>query len=62
MDNFSFDAKRGYRAMVHGGQLFVLGGIMPYPLDATNQTTANQVWMTTNGTEWRRALQQTLSF
>lgn len=61
-DNFPFDAKRGYRAMVHGNQLFILGGVMPYPLDATYRTTAKQVWMTTNGTEWRRALQQTLSF
>ncbi|MCG9738424.1 Ig-like domain-containing protein [Shewanella insulae] len=62
MDNVPFDAKRGYRAMVHGDQLIILGGLMPHPQDPDLQINANQVWMTTNGSEWRRALQQHLSF
>ena len=62
VDELPFFASGRYKVLVHENQLVVMGGIGSDPFDDRTAINSNEVWISSNGTDWRRALRHELSF
>ncbi|MCG9695387.1 Ig-like domain-containing protein [Shewanella sp. Isolate11] len=56
IDELPFADTQGYRVIVHDNKLIVMGGAN------TSGTPTHQVWISTDGSDWRLALRQELNF
>lgn len=62
VDELPFFAKDGYKVLAHENELVVMGGIGIDPVNDSSYINSNEVWISSNGIDWRRALRHELSF
>ncbi|RTR40571.1 hypothetical protein EKG38_01225 [Shewanella canadensis] len=62
VDELPFFASSRYKALVHDNKLVIMGGYSKDPVDNKYYFNSNEVWISSNGIDWRRALRHELSF